>query len=54
MLILSQVARDMLGEQLEAFGELLPLACDDGEFWTLNVTRLVDALDATGSELLRG
>ena len=54
MFILSQVAKDKIGSYLEQYGELLPLACDDGDFWTLNVTRLVDALDESSSQLLRG
>jgi hypothetical protein len=51
--VLSRAAREMLGPCLQESGELLPLDCPDGEFWTLNVTRLVDALDEEGSEVLR-
>ena len=53
MLILGSAAKGKLGPQLERYGELLPLACDHGEFWTLNVTRLIDALDEANSQLLR-
>jgi hypothetical protein len=51
--VVSQVAKEKLRPCLEQSGELLPLECPDGEFWTLNVTRLVDALDEEGSEVLR-
>ncbi len=51
--VVSRAAKEYLGPCLEAAGELLPLDCPDGEFWTLNVTRLVDALDEEGSEVLR-
>lgn len=53
MLVLSRAARERIGGQLERHGELLPLVCDDGDFWVLNVTRLVDALDESNSQLLR-
>jgi hypothetical protein len=50
---ISRAAKEQLGSCLEEAGELLPLDCSDGDFWTLNVTRLVDALDETGSKMLR-
>jgi hypothetical protein len=53
MLLLSGAARGELQAELERFGELLPLHCDDGEFWAYNVTRLVDALDEGDSQVLR-
>jgi uncharacterized protein DUF1629 len=53
MLIISGEARLKLQSELELYGELLPLACEDGDFWTLNVTRLIDALDESNSELVR-
>ncbi|WP_437738931.1 imm11 family protein [Sorangium sp. So ce1335] len=53
VLILDRAARDRIGWHLERYGELLPLLCDGGDFWALNVTRLVDALDENNSELLR-
>jgi hypothetical protein len=49
----SSAAKTLLGPVLEEAGELLPLDCPDGDFWALNVTRLVDALDEEQSELLR-
>lgn len=53
MLVVGRAARDKLGTVLEQYGELLPLLCDDGDFWVLNVTRLVDALDESNSQLMR-
>ncbi|MBI5397406.1 MAG: hypothetical protein HZA91_19080 [Verrucomicrobia bacterium] len=53
MLIISRAASDKIGRYLEQYGELLPLICDEGDFWILNVTRLVDALDERKSRLLR-
>jgi hypothetical protein len=53
MLVLSRAAKDELGGTLETYGELLPLLCDGGEYWTLNVTRLLDALDERRSKVLR-
>jgi hypothetical protein len=53
LLILGRAARDKLSETLVAYGELLPLLCEDGEYWVLNVTRLVDALDEGKSQVLR-
>jgi hypothetical protein len=52
-LILSGRAKEEIGNQLQKYGELLPLACADGEFWTLNVTTLIDALDEGASQLVR-
>jgi hypothetical protein len=49
----SRAAIDHLEPYLKAAGELLPLDCPDGEFWTLNVTRLLDALDEENSKVLR-
>jgi hypothetical protein len=51
--IVSRAAKDRLGAYLEEAGELLPLDCPDGEFWALNVLRLVDALDEEKSKILR-
>jgi hypothetical protein len=53
MLILGRAARLKLQSELEPYGELLPLACEEGDFWALNVTRLIDALDEGRSELVR-
>ena len=52
-LVVSRKAKDMIGAFLEQYGELLPLVCDDREFWTLNVTCMIDALDETKSVLHR-
>lgn len=53
MLIINRRARDKIGSQLEKYGELLPLSCEDGDFWALNVTCLIDALDEYKSKILR-
>lgn len=53
MLMLRRNAVAALTDIFESCGELLPLACPDGELWTLNVTNLVDALDEKSSQLLR-
>ncbi|MEX2555097.1 MAG: DUF1629 domain-containing protein [Actinomycetota bacterium] len=53
MLLMSRSARDRIGPRLESYGEILRLECEDGEFWILNVTRLIDALDESKSELVR-
>jgi hypothetical protein len=50
---ISRNAKEMLGSTLEEAGELLQLNNDDAEFWTLNVTRLVDALDEAQSKVIR-
>jgi hypothetical protein len=52
-LVLNRKAKDKIGAFLEQYGELLPLACDDGEFWTLNVTCMIDALDESKSSVMR-
>ncbi len=52
-LVLNRKAKDTIGAFLEQYGELLPLACDDGEFWTLNVTCMIDALDEAKSSVMR-
>jgi hypothetical protein len=53
MLLLSRAAKDAVGSYLAEYAEILPLECDDGEFWVANVTRLVDCLDESASQLLR-
>jgi hypothetical protein len=53
-LIMRAGAVDALSDMLEAGGEILPLATDDGvELWALNVTRVIDALDEEHSILRR-
>jgi len=53
MLLLTEKARQALGESLTPVGELLPLDCGDEILWALNVTLLLDVLDQERSELLR-
>ena len=45
MLFVSAAAKALLEPVLLEAGELLPLDCPDGEFWALNVLRLLDAFD---------
>lgn len=54
--VFSRRARSALSDLLRANGEFLPLKCDEcagGSYDAYNVTRVVDALDETGSELKR-
>ena len=53
VLVLSCRGVGVLGEVLSRSGELLPLECDDGEYWLFNALRVVDALDFEASELVR-
>jgi hypothetical protein len=53
MLIMNRIARERLGRVLDEHGEILRLACPDGEYYALNVTRLVDALALESSQVLR-
>ena len=54
IMLLGRRAKERIGSYLERYGELLPLACDDGEFWVLNVTAIADALDEKATqEILR-
>jgi len=46
-------ARNQIGPHLEKYGEFLPLSCDEGKFWTFQVTHFVDALDENASDVLR-
>ena len=50
--VFSARAVDALADLLAGRCELLPLDCDEGEYYALNVTRLVDALDEERSELV--
>jgi hypothetical protein len=50
IMFLGRRAKERIGSYLERYGELLPLACDDGEFWVLNVTSVADALDEQASQ----
>lgn len=49
----SRRAVDVLLDLLIENGEILPLECDEGDFFVYNVTRLLDALDEGASELRR-
>jgi hypothetical protein len=49
----SRAAVDALLDLLVENGEILPLECDEGDFFVFNVTRELDALDEGASELRR-
>jgi hypothetical protein len=53
MLFVSARAKTLLDQVLREAGELLPLACSDGEFWALNVILQLDALDEGLADVLR-
>jgi hypothetical protein len=44
---------DVLLDLLIENGEILPLECDEGDFFVFNVTRVLDALDEGASEIKR-
>jgi hypothetical protein len=46
-------AVDRLHGVLEGAGQLLPLESADGEYYLWHVTRVIDALDETGSSIVR-
>jgi hypothetical protein len=48
--VFSARAVEALSDLLDGRCELLPLQCDDGEYFALNVTRLTDALDEERSQ----
>jgi hypothetical protein len=49
----SERAAGALGDLIGEHGELLPLRCEEGRYYAVNVTRVVDALDESRSELKR-
>jgi hypothetical protein len=49
----SKRAVDVLLDLLIENGEILPLECDEGDFFVYNVTQVLDALDEGASELRR-
>jgi len=49
----SRRAVDALLDLLVESGEILPLACDEGDFFVFNVIQVLDALDEGASELRR-
>jgi len=51
-LVMGEKAMVCLSSFLRPFGELLPLESNEGRYWILNVTRVVDALDLEMSEWL--
>jgi hypothetical protein len=51
--VFSQRAVDVLLDLLIENGEILPLACEEGDFFVFNVIRVLDALDEERSELRR-
>jgi hypothetical protein len=51
--VFSRRAAEVLGDLLPPNGELLPLACDVGEFLAYNCTTVLDALDEDRSQIAR-
>jgi hypothetical protein len=51
--VFSRRAVDALLDLLIENGEILPLECEEGEFFVFNITRELDALDEATSELRR-
>ena len=51
--VFSRRAVDALLDLLAESGEILPLSCDEGDFFVFNVTQPLDALDESASELRR-
>jgi hypothetical protein len=50
---MTDAAREKIRPYVEKYGEFLPLSCDEGKFWTFDVTHIVDALDENASDVLR-
>lgn len=48
-MLMSDRARNLIEPYIEKYGEFLPLACDEGEFWAFHVTHFINALDETAS-----
>ncbi len=53
ILVFSPRAVNILRGMLEENGEILPLSCNEGEYYAFNVTTFVDALDESNSEVKR-
>jgi len=51
--VFSRRAVEALRDLLEGHGEILPVMISDDEYFLLNVTRVVDALDESNSEVIR-
>lgn len=51
--VFSERAVKLLEPLLKGDGELLPLSCNEGNYVAFNVTRVVDALNAEQSDLVR-
>jgi hypothetical protein len=49
----SQNAVEVLGDFLSEAGQVLPLRSDEGVYFVVNVTKVVDALDEEASEIKR-
>jgi hypothetical protein len=48
--VFSRRALDALADLLQENGEILPLSCDEGEYYLFNTTRIVDAIDVEHTE----
>ncbi|MCX7429326.1 MAG: hypothetical protein NTW96_27345 [Planctomycetia bacterium] len=47
----SRRAIDVLGDLIAGDGEILPVECDEGEFFVYNITRIIDLLDEERSAI---
>ena len=50
ILVCDQVALEIIEPLISASVEVLPLQCESGSFWAINVTNIVDCLDRSSSE----
>ena len=50
--VFSRRAIEALGDLLEGNGEILPTTCEGDEIFFFNVTRVIDALDESDSEVI--
>jgi hypothetical protein len=48
--VFSRQALDTLSDLLQGNGEILPLSCDEGEYYLFNITRIIDVIDRDHSE----
>ena len=52
-LALTEAARSVLGPYINECGEILPLKCESADFYLLNITNIIDALDESRSRIER-
>jgi hypothetical protein len=52
-IVLSRTARSVMEPHIKEIGEILPLDCETADYFLLNVTPPIDALDVANSRLKR-